>query len=81
MSWYYYNNYLPILCEAFGREMPNKEEYLKQIHSNVSTSLFDIQEKYYKSLTRLLKSYKFYKLDDEYQELINLEKNKYYNIV
>ena len=45
---YFYDNYLIQLCERFGREMPNKEEYLKQIHCDESRCISDMQEKYYK---------------------------------
>jgi hypothetical protein len=44
---HFYNNYLLILCKAFGREMPDKAEYLKQIHSNKSKCIIDMQDKYY----------------------------------
>jgi len=66
---YFYDNYLSKLCKEFGREMPDKEDYLKQIHSIVSTSLSDLQEKYYKGssgskshYTGLDEDIKFYKL-------------------
>ena len=65
---YFYDNYLIKICERFGREMPNKEEYLKQIHRNVSISLSDLQEKFYKGSSGSKKNYtgldediKFYK--------------------
>ena len=28
---YFYKNFLPQICEKYGREIPLKEEYLKQI--------------------------------------------------
>lgn len=66
---FFYDNYLPILCEAFCREIPNKEEYLKQIHCDISISILDMQEKYYKGssgskgrFTGLEEDIKFYKL-------------------
>ena len=44
----FYKNFLPQICEKYGREMPLKEEYLKQINSNKSVCLADAQSKYYR---------------------------------
>jgi len=45
---HYYENYLPTLAKAGQLNMPKKEEYLKQIHSNKPPCLKEYQELYYK---------------------------------
>lgn len=45
---YYYDHYLPRLSEAYNLNLPKKEEYLKQIHSNKPKCMKDYQDLYYK---------------------------------
>lgn len=49
---YYYNNYLPQVCERMGIELPPREEYINQINSNQPECVSDIQEKYYRGCRR-----------------------------
>ncbi len=44
---FFYDKYLPQICKEYGREVPKKEDYLKQIHCNKSSCLSDLQQKYY----------------------------------
>ena len=45
---YYYDNYLPKIAEKFNLEMPKKELYLKQIHSNEPKCMLEYKIKYSK---------------------------------
>lgn len=45
---FFYDKYLPEICETFGRDIPKKEDWLKQINGNKSSCLSDVQSKYYK---------------------------------
>lgn len=45
---YFYDNYLPQLSDIAQIQMPIKEEYLKQIHSNKPKCMKPFQELYYK---------------------------------
>ena len=81
---YFYDNYLLKLCEAFGREMPEKVEYLKQTQCDISKSIPDMQEKYYKGSSGSKGRYTG--LDDDinfYKLCINTSKesvSNYFNI-
>lgn len=44
---YYYDNYLPLLSTMSGIEMPSKEEYFKQIHTNKPKCMKKYQDLYY----------------------------------
>lgn len=45
---YFYDNYLPQLSELSGFLLPEKRQYLKQIHSNSPECMKEYQELYYK---------------------------------
>ena len=45
---YYYDNYLTKLAAQSGLEMPPRETYLKQIHTNSPKCMAKFQELYYK---------------------------------
>ena len=49
---FFYDKYLSQICEKYGRNMPSKEEYLKQINCNKSVCLADVQSKYYRGCKR-----------------------------
>ena len=50
---YYYDNYLPKLTEtALGLELPSKDVYLKQIHSNKPKCMKTHQDLYYRGCAR-----------------------------
>jgi hypothetical protein len=43
---FYYTNYLPIIVEEFGFNFPEKEQYMKQIHSTNPECVYKLQQKY-----------------------------------
>ena len=45
---YFYDNYLPILSELSGLPLPDRKQYLKQIHTNIPVCMKMYQELYYK---------------------------------
>ena len=45
---YYYTNYLTKLADSAGLPVPNKQDYLKQIHTNKPLCIKEYQNKYYK---------------------------------
>jgi hypothetical protein len=45
---YYYDNYLPLLADFKNLSIPNRESYLKEIHSTNPKCLIEFQNKYYK---------------------------------
>ena len=65
---YFYNNYLQTLSDMTQFNMPTKEEYLKQIHSNKPNCMKPYQDLYYKGciesnqFTNKKKDIDFYKL-------------------
>ena len=44
---YYYDNYLPQLAEFSGMDIPNEEQYLKEINSNRPSCMIQYQDMYY----------------------------------
>lgn len=44
---YYYDNYLPLLANIGNLTIPNKEIYLKEIHTTTPKCLIEFQNKYY----------------------------------
>ena len=44
---YWYDNYLPLLLLTYNIKIPEKEIYMKQIHSNKPKCMLEIQKKYY----------------------------------
>ena len=44
----FYDEYLPRLCERYNLDIPDRETYMKEIHSNKPNCMLNIQEKYYK---------------------------------
>lgn len=71
---YIYENYLRRLMSEFGFGMPNKEDYLREVHSTNPRCIKDIQEKYYrgcKSSSRYsgMEGYiNFYKTANDYSK-------------
>ena len=65
---YYYSNYLPQLATESGLEIPTKESYLKQIHTNKPKCIDKFQQLYYKGckkssqFTNIETDIKFYEL-------------------
>jgi len=49
---YFYDNYLPMLCERFELPIPNREIYLKEIGNNKPPCMINIQNKFYRGSTR-----------------------------
>ena len=45
---YFYDNYLPRLSELSGFSLPERKQYLKEIHTNTPLCMKDYQELYYK---------------------------------
>lgn len=45
---YIYDNYLKRLLNEIGFQIPNKDDYLREVHSTNPRCLKDIQEKYYR---------------------------------
>ncbi len=71
---YIYENYLRRLMNEFGFGMPNKEDYLREVHSTNPRCLKNIQDKYYrgcKSSSRysgMEDDIKFYKRANDYSK-------------
>lgn len=45
---YFYDNYLPQLSELSGLPIPDRKQYMKEIHNNVPLCMKEYQELYYK---------------------------------
>jgi len=45
---YFYDNYLPKLCEKYDLPIPNRETYLKEIGNDKPPCMTDLQTKYYR---------------------------------
>lgn len=45
---YFYDNYLPLLSELSGFPLPDRNQYLKEIHNNIPVCMKKYQELYYK---------------------------------
>lgn len=65
---FYYDNYLPILAQLSGFDLPLKEDYMKQIHSNKPKCMKKYQDLYYQGCpksskyTGKLEDIEFYEL-------------------
>lgn len=49
---YFYDNYLPKLCERYELSIPDRSKYLNEIHNDKPLCLMDIQNKYYRGASR-----------------------------
>lgn len=45
---YFYDNYLPQLSELSGFPLPDRKQYLKEIHTNIPVCMKEYQDLYYK---------------------------------
>ena len=77
----YYDNYLGDLLCDFNLEMPNKEDYMKEIHSTEPMCMKSIQEKYYKGNKNSSKFTKNTQNIDFYKKAKDISKNSIENFV
>jgi len=79
---YYYTNHLSDLLNNYDYfDIPNKEDYVKQIHSDKPKCMKSIQDKYYKGSK---KSSKFTNLQDDinfYKKAKNIAENSIENFI
>lgn len=79
---YHYESYMSRLCQIFKIEhLPNKEVYMKQIHSPSPECMCDFQKKYYQGCKR---SSKFTNNEESiamYEECVALSKESIYKFI
>ena len=78
----YYESYMAQLCKIFKSDyLPNKEVYLKQIHSHSPDCMCDFQKKYYEGCKRSSKFTNNEVSIAMYEECVALSKESIYNFI
>ena len=78
---YYYDNWLPKLLDNSNFDMPNENDYMKQIHYDKPECMKSIQEKYYKGSKQSSKFTNIPEDIDFYKKSNSISKNSIKNFI
>jgi len=78
---YYYDNWLPKLLDNSNFDMPDENDYMKQIHSTEPECIKSIQEKYYKGSKQSSKFTNIQEDIDFYRKSNSISKNSIENFI